>query len=209
MRSEIDVLRSIKRYVSVVLGDAWEVRLWADQGSFAVPFARVVSSGGSSVVGGSAAFASQSLPVSVYCYLGESETEELAEIAGMGLRERLVSAFRFGGVANEGYPLRVPLYDYDGVDYPIGVGKRWSDRDFVRVADLNVARVAEDGDGRFVIVVATMQVSWSRAAALAADRIAGPDLQSVQVSVSVERQSQQVEPRGVGSGEAFGEPVVV
>lgn len=202
-----DALRSLARFVWVGLGEEWEVRLFADQGTFQVPFARVVSTG-PTALDASAYHGSVTAPVAVWCYLGAEETDEGAELAGMRLRERVEALFAWGGEANQGYPMRVPLFDYEGVPYP-GVGVRRGERDFLRVSGLSVMRQADPDDGRFVIVVAEMSLRWTRASELASDRIAGTPVELVQVEYVAERQSQIVSPAGIAPGTRFGVPVMV
>lgn len=158
MRTETDALRSTKRYMAQVLGDSWEVRLWADEGSFALPLARIAEAG-------PALYTSRRiitdivLPIQVHCYPEPSDTVTGALQAARDIRELIVRAIEIG--VGLGWPRRIPLYDYDGVAESDGSDIR-NTYDFLRVIDLSVNSVPDSDEPTAVVVVADLRLAWGR-----------------------------------------------
>lgn len=158
MRTEGDVIRSVKRYFALALGDAWEVRLWEDEGSFAAPFARVAESG-PALYTSKRFITDVVMPVQVHLYPVPSDTVTGAINVARGVRETVVQAIEVG--VNGGWPRRIPLYDYDGLveSQPSSARNTF---DFVRVMDLSVNSVPDSDEPTAVVVVVDMRLAWSR-----------------------------------------------
>lgn len=162
MRSPVDALRSMKRYVALVLGDDWEVRLWGDDVNPGSPFAKV-GLAGPTVYSGPAPYVDAVLPMVVNCYPTPNDLVEVGIIAALEVEDLLFLGFRKG--VDLGRSCRIPLYDYDGVPVE-GVGSASDVRfehDYMRVTDFSVDRLHDPTDDRLIVVVADVRVTWRRA----------------------------------------------
>jgi hypothetical protein len=162
MRTPVDAVRSIKKHVALTCGDAWEVRLWADDVRSSFPMARVGTTG-NVIYTGSPMLPDATLPLSVYAYTEPKENVADGLIEAGAAEQLLFEAFR--GWVGPARPLRIPLYNYDGV--PVegedsGSDDRW-EHDFLRVTDLNIGHVHDPTDDRFIVVTADVRVTWRRA----------------------------------------------
>jgi hypothetical protein len=162
MRSQWDARRSIQRYVAEALGAGWEVALAADRGEFAYPFARVQPAG-DVTRSGPALYAELSQPMSIQCYPQPQDTVVASESAAAEVLDALERAFSVG--VGKGRPLRVPLYDYDGVPVEAQSYER-DDRDFLQVTDFSARTLSDPEDARNIAVVADVRVRWRRAGRL-------------------------------------------
>lgn len=158
MRTQEDVLRSIRRYVSLVLGPTWQVRNWTDEGSFAPPLARVAPAG-------PATYRSRRvvtdivLPVQVHFYLVPGDTVTEAMRSARLLTERVLGAIEIG--IDQARPRRIPLYDYEGLTEAQGSDKR-NYYDYLKVEDLSINTVADSDVPTGVVVIADIRVAWSQ-----------------------------------------------
>lgn len=162
MRSPWDARRSIQRYTAEVLGPDWKVELAADRGEFAYPFARVVAVG-DVTRSGPALYAELTQPMSVQCYPQPQETVAQSERGAADVLDQLERAFSVG--VGKARPLRVPLYDFDGVADEATSYAR-DDRDFLQVVDFSARFLPDPEDARNVAVVADVRVRWRRAGRL-------------------------------------------
>lgn len=163
MRTKEDALRSLARYISESLGEAWEVGLFADQGTFERPGV-AVRTAGPMLVGGSRHTLDNTLPVAVYAYPEEGGSVEAGYVNAMATEESLWQAFNVG--IAEGHPWRIPLYDYEGV--PITEGsemRRYPD--YLRVVDLSIDSTQAPEDEMKWTVIASLRLTWKRAGELA------------------------------------------
>lgn len=157
MRTSHDVMRSLRRYVSIALGSDWEVRNWIDEGSFAPPIARVAESGPSS-------YSSRRVvtdvmkPVQIHCYQSPPDSASAARSDARRVEALLVRAIEVG--VDLGRPRRIPLYDYDGVaDNKPSDARNYYD--YMRVLDFSVNSVFDPDDQTIVVVVADLRIAWS------------------------------------------------
>lgn len=180
MRRSADILRSLKRYLTLALGDTWELRLSGEEGAFSRPFARV-GTAGPGTTGGSALDRTVTQPFTVVCHPVEMALADDARLEAARVEELLWVAFNVGidpalagrvwhgwgptASWRRAHPLRVPLYDYDGI--PLTAPAVESDRDHVAriVAEPSIEVVAGD-DELLLVVVANIRMSWSRSAAV-------------------------------------------
>jgi hypothetical protein len=161
-RTPQDALRSIKRYMAVALGDAWEVRLAREEGTFDRPFCRVWQAAGSTYpLTGGKWLADIVTPFVVAAYPVRQETSDAALLAAQVVEDTLYRAFRVG--VGDGQPLRVPLVNYTGValDEP-GV---WHPRGFMRVSDLSTQPFPDPDDDKLYAVTCDVRMTWRRVAA--------------------------------------------
>lgn len=197
MRTERDAERSIKRWVALALGDDWEVRLWTEVGTFALPYAKVTQAGEVTTTGG-AVFVTQQAAFSVVAWTLPAETVEQAQEQARDVEEALWHAFRGGST-----PLRVPLLDYDGkgLDQP---GEWPADHPVMRIEDFRMERRNDPDDDRRLTVECSFRANWRRAS----DRLAmyreGRTVQSLRVGLVSELSEQTVDPVGIGSVAVIG-----
>lgn len=158
MRTPIDALRSVKRYVAVALGEEWEVRLDREEGAITLPFASV-GFAGPSQTSGPAWETLMTQPVNIWLTpVPGTNGMEAQENAGK-IEDSLWQAFRTG--VGLGKPLRIPLYDYAGVAANQGSEKR-AYPDYLRVTDFQITQNADADDVRRVMVNAELRVTWRR-----------------------------------------------
>lgn len=158
MRTSIDVLRSLKRYVSIALGDEWEVRLLVEEGTFQRPAAQVMEATGQTLTGPSHTFeAVQTFMVHAFPRSRDTVMESLVE-AGK-CEDALVRAFRIG--VDKGRAARIPLYDYEEVPHTAGSTSRL-DQDFARILDLEISRTQSPQDELLFTVSAEVRLGWRR-----------------------------------------------
>ena len=166
MRTAVDAIRSLKRYVSECLPD-WEVRLAEEQAAFRRPCV-LVGPAGAERWSGPATRTDSVLPTSIHCYPEAGASPAEAMLGALGIAEALYQGFRVG--IGYGGPMRVPLWDYDDVPldqpavsrlaYP-GDDNRWHG-DYLRVAGLSVNRIRDPDDPNLYDVVADCRLGWSR-----------------------------------------------
>lgn len=204
MRTGVDALRSIQRYVWKTLEDdvpplwqdqprSWEVRMWGTEGRFGFPFARVAAitpvsySGPASWREAARTFAVHLYPVP----MGDPEAS-LMEVERV--EELLFVAFDAGfsyvdkpdpndattWATVQSHPRRVPLYDHDGVplDGPDSVSYVRGANDYLRVVDCPVNRIVDPEDDTYWLVTAEPRVTWRRGGRMPKD---GPIVQDVHV----------------------------
>jgi hypothetical protein len=160
-RSITDALRSLKRYVAAALGDAWEVRLSAEQGAFERPYARVRQVASATyILTGGRFLADVNQPFEIIAYPLRGDDPEDAILRAQTVEDALFRTFRVG--AENGRPLRVPLYNYDGV--PLNQPGMWVPRGFMRVADLSTQPFVDPDDNKLYSVVCDVRLSWRRLA---------------------------------------------
>ena len=176
MRTSEDVLRSLKRYVSVAL-PAFEVRLSREEGAFERPFARVEQGGPGAYATNTGQFLTDiTQPFAVYAYPPRGSSPDQALVAAQQVEDALFVAFRVGvtdtttSPAIPGRPLRVPLLDY--ASSPIGDGTQqdlpgvWFPQDYVRVIDMSLQPFADPDDNKLWTVSCQVRLAWRRAGAV-------------------------------------------
>jgi hypothetical protein len=159
-RSVEDALRSVKRYTSEVLGDQWEVRLWADRGEFSYPLATVAAVAAPILTGPASYHYEVVQPMSINCYEAESASPTEGLLAAESLIEKLLRGFRGPGVGL-GRPLRIPLFDYTGVGIEDWAAQRHPS-DFLRVVEFSPRPLPDALEPKLVSVTVDMRVSWRR-----------------------------------------------
>lgn len=162
MRTEEDALRSLKRYMAVILGDQWEVRMASDEGSFELPFAKVAEAG-PALYTSKRVYTDVVLPTQVFCYQTPNTSISGSLRDARMVRETLVQAIEVGQPAGDGtgWPRRIPLYDYEGLDDSQGSNRRNS-YDFLRVLDFSVTTIQDSDVPTGAVVVADLRLSWRR-----------------------------------------------
>lgn len=156
MRTPWDARRSLHRYIALALGPSWEVALAADRGEFAYPFARVQAVG-DVTRSGPALYADLSQPMSVQCYPEPKATAVASEQQAAEVLGTLERAFSHG--VDLGRPLRIPLYDFDGVALEDTSYARHPS-DYLRVLDFSGRTLPDPEEARNVAVVADVRLGW-------------------------------------------------
>lgn len=189
MRTPTDALRSLKKYLSVALGPEWELRLTGEEGAFARPFARVGAATGFRARPHGPLLMDLTQPFSVVCHPVEKATPDEAALEAALTQQKLVRAFLVGAhtpayrvvggyvrggqatTVRRGHPMRVPLYDYDGIGVAGAALETDRDRtDWLRITGEPTIDVIPDpnDDLRFA-VAAAVTMSWSTSAAVLSD----------------------------------------
>jgi hypothetical protein len=166
MRTSYDVLRSLKRYGALVLGDTWEIHEAAEEGTTARPMVLVRPTAGQQISG---PFHTMEIiqPFALYAYPAAGETPYESLHAASEAEELLVTAFRIGGVG-AGRPGRMPLYDFDASGPDEGSDAR-QQPDYARVLDFSTERMQATEDDLLWTVVAEVRLGWLRSALLASE----------------------------------------
>jgi hypothetical protein len=167
MRGPWDARRSLQRYLAEVLGRGWDVALEADRGEYDPPFVRVVPATDVTRAG-PPRWAELTQTFSIECYPKPMETATESEQQAAGVLDQLERAFSLG--VGLGRPLRVPLYDFDGVELEQTSYER-GDNDYLQVLDFSVRRLPDPEDARNVAVVADVRCRWRRAGRLPFDSV--------------------------------------
>lgn len=188
MRTGVDALRSIQRYMWKALEDdvpplwqdeqrEWEIRLWATEGTFAFPFARVAAitpvtyQGSAGVRDATRTFAVHAYPVPLSdpeaSIIEVERVEEILTIAletGFTYTDKPDPANPATWVEVTSAPRRIPLYDYAGVplDGPNSVSYARAEHDFLRVISCPINHLSDPEDDRYWLVTAEIRASWSR-----------------------------------------------
>lgn len=173
MRSEVDALRSLAKYVYYALGDEWEVRLAFEEGTFKRPFARV-GFAGRAVVSGPAHTIDVTQAFNVLCHPVEKTLADEALLeAGriVGVLNRLFSVGislidhedpddpSSPEVTVKGGARRVPLWDWDGRSLEQDTSKRYV-RDYLRVDDAGSDIVHDPSDDLLKAVACDVRLKW-------------------------------------------------
>lgn len=161
MRTSRDAIRSLARYMALAFGDGFEVSFFSEEGTFMRPGVVVSTAGDEQDGGGTRHTVDVVQPFAVYVYPEEGESVEEGFDKAMEAQETLWQAFRVG--VEEGRPMRVPLYDYEGVAINEGTMLRRYP-DFLRVLDLSIGRSQAPTDERKWTVTAELRIGWRRSA---------------------------------------------
>lgn len=183
MRTTTDVVRSLNRYASEILGEEWEVRFAEAQETFERPFA-LVGPAGPALASGRATIRDMLLPATINCYPLPGEDPEDAMLKALEVDELLFRGLEQG--VGYGGPRRVPLWDFEGVPLDrsaLTTGKRkdgdfWHG-DYIRLNDVSINRVRDPNDPRLYAVVADIRCGWRRRGRLPSE---GETMRSVKVS---------------------------
>lgn len=181
MRSVRDALLSVKCYTADVLGAQgaeWDVRLAQDRGEVTLDMPLAIVEGlADTAFAGASLYAELTKPMQVSCYPVPPDTAEAAILQAADVEELLQQGFRMVGVGL-GHPLRVPLYDWDGVDPTAEVSDQRYDSDYLRLDNFTTTQVSNPQDQKLVRVVASFSARWRRTGRLPS----GPTLESVTVN---------------------------
>lgn len=139
----------------------WEVRLYGGRGEVTFPFCRVNLTASVATVPQGVHYYRAVQPMSVECYPEDRAGEEdQAILDALEVLQVLERAFRHDAGLGAARPLRVPLFDYDGVPLTAGVQDRRSASDFMRVEDFAGRHLPDPQDSRRVAAVADVRVAW-------------------------------------------------
>lgn len=158
MRTNLDALRSVKRYLAIALGEEYEVRLDREEGSITLPMASVALTGPATTEG-PAWEKLVTQPLSIYVTPVPATSGEEALGLAAEIETVLYEAIAIG--VDEGRPNRIPLYDYEGVTFDEGSEAR-PGPDYLRVVDFSITNVPDQDDTRRLTVTADLRVQWRR-----------------------------------------------
>lgn len=185
-RTNTDALRSMKRYVALALGDAWEIRLSREEGAFERPFARVWQVAGTTYPRTSSKWLADMVqPFVISAYPERGDTSDRALLAAQAVEEQMFQAFRRG--IGDGRPFRIPLCDYSNTS--LSNGAEWVTNAFMRVTDLSTQPFPDPDDDKLWTVVCDVRVTWRRPAYIQPE---GPVLQELDLEGTGEAAGQDV-----------------
>lgn len=169
MRTTQDALRSLARYMSEAFPD-FSVGFFNEEGTFARP-AVAVRTTGPTLSSGSRHTVDLIQPTAIYVYPAEEESVEATFAKVMAIEDTLWRTFHVG--VSAGRPMRIPLYDYEGVPLEEGsMLRRYPD--YLRVVDLSIDRAQAPEDEMKWTVIAEARLTWRRAAEVpSGTRLAG------------------------------------
>lgn len=173
MRRSLDVLRSAKLYVSMVL-PGYEVRLSSEEGTWERPFARVAWSTPMSLMAVGAYHAEMRRTLSVVAWPVESASADLARLAAEDLVEQLTVGFAIGVYAPafhevRAHPLRIPIWDYSGVAVNAAVNQTTARAtgDFAAIVEPpSIGDIDDPNTELGRLVTCDLRLSWMRSTAL-------------------------------------------
>lgn len=150
-------------------GAEWDVRFFHDRGEFEYPVA-IVKTVGPTLTKNFGGYVELTQPLTLYAYPTPPDLASTdpgtAQVEAEKTRDLLIAGLTAG--TDLGRPLRIPLYDYDGLGETT-----WSDSrqpyDFLRVVDVSVDLQPEPGDPRQLVAIADVRVSWRRSTDPVAD----------------------------------------
>lgn len=139
----------------------WDIRFFHDRGALTgYPVAVVKAVGPTNAVSPHSNYSEMTQTMTVYLYptppAGEDFEFGEAQVAAERTRSLLLSAFDVRAAK----PMRIPLYDYDGIAYNQVASQRES-YDYLKVVDVSVEVLPEPGDPTLTVVVADLRVAWT------------------------------------------------
>lgn len=148
MRTGTDVVRSLALYLSDSLGPSWEIRFEDEEGAFERPFCRIAVATRRRMTVQSPAVIDYRQTYSLTLYPAEKPTPAEARLEAEDTVDLLAVAFAIGTHApsfgraahsgipelavRRGHPLRIPLWDFEGVGL-MELPTERHERDFVKV----------------------------------------------------------------------------
>lgn len=113
MRTELDALKSVQRFIAQVLPEPWDIRLALEGGDPPRrPFTLVELNGPSDTTGGGRLF-DRVLVLTVNFYLEQADTRAEANEAALNLREQVWQLVKWGPDLRRPTTDRIPLYAYE------------------------------------------------------------------------------------------------
>jgi hypothetical protein len=193
VRTSTDVLRSLVVYLSQSLGDEWEIRPADEEGAFDRPFCKVAAATPMSVRPQGTVVMECSQTFAVVCYPVETDSPLEARMEAERVVELLYQAFLIGTHAasygrqhniglpdkawRRGHPMRIPLYDFDGIGLHEPVSELDRDsRDFISVTEpptfgpLEGTARSEEEETLYV-VTGELRCRWVRSGAVVEDAV--------------------------------------
>lgn len=160
MREPWDVLRSLKRYLALAL-PTWEVRI--DDEMATEPLC-ILARTTPVTVRGTQFTSDLSFQARVAAFPGPQSSAEAALAACAAVEGTIITALRTG--IADGFPDRVPLYDYDGlgIDEPATSLQRVQQQDYIRISGLTTNVLPDPEDKRRQTLIASWTNTWRKTA---------------------------------------------
>lgn len=175
-RTVEDAVRSLKKHIAEILdatgstyleglnergepdsSDAWEVRLWDEEGTFQFPFARVSLVGPETVVG-PALYADVTQAMTVHLYPYPAPDTERAILVAVRLRNLVVRALKFG--SERGKAMLVPLWDYGSKPDLYVDSESRRPNDYFRVEGLTSEHMLDPEDPTQAVAIINLRAVW-------------------------------------------------
>jgi hypothetical protein len=171
IRTPYAVLRSLKVYVAGALdasGDDWDTRFADEEGTFDRPFAQITPAGEAVAEPGTHHYALLQ-PFSIHLYPEPGEDVMASVTAAYAAAELLERAVLVG--SGEGYPRRIPLWDWDEIgpadEVPDrlvyeGPSVRRDHGNFATVRDFSARPMRDEDDPELWLVAGSARLRWIR-----------------------------------------------
>jgi hypothetical protein len=140
----------------------WDIRFSHDLGEIVYP-AVIVKPVGAAQLTGHALYTDVTQAFVIYAYPRKPNEESVdgsvVQVKAERVRQLLTTALAQTVNRNGAHPMRIPLFDYDGVpaDQPSG---RREEHDYLRVVDASVDVMPEPTDTRMAVVIADVRLNW-------------------------------------------------
>lgn len=179
-RTPTDAMRSLGYYLSIALGQDWEVRFAVEEGAFQRPFLRLTPSAPLESTAHGAMAVEMRRTYAVVAFPAYFDDIDASAMEAARVEDALLLAFARGVMtasfrSNRAHPMRVPLWSFGGVgpaETPEmaaardGVPRRAAN-DFMRVDEPPTFTTLPDSDeDRAFIVVGNVRLRWARSIAV-------------------------------------------
>jgi hypothetical protein len=166
VRTSLDVLRSVKKYVAEFVLPGFEVRLTSEEGAWERPFCRVGWATPASLVAHGARAVEVRRTMSLVAWPAYSASPDEARVAAEGL----VEAMTVGWAPDRGraHPRRIPIWNYAGVPLTAAVGSgARAATDFASIVEDPSVGDLEDPDTDLSrLVTCDLRLRWMRSVAV-------------------------------------------
>lgn len=139
----------------------WDVRFFHDEGEFEYPVC-VIKTVGPAVAAAHVPFVELTQSYAIYAYPQPPDAGAAnasgSQVRAERVRQILITALD-ASRSNGAKPMRIPLYDYDGVGVGDPAGFRL-DSDYLKVVSASVEVMPEPGDPLQAVVVADVRLNW-------------------------------------------------
>lgn len=160
MRTGNDVHLSLNRYIALALGDEWEVRPAAEEGTGQRPMAQVKATSPQNNDLADLRVSGMNQQFTIYAYPEPDPDSVLnGRVTAARVEDTLLTLFTRG--IDEGQPMLVPLYDYDETPWDESSDQRRT-VDFARVMDLGVSIQQAPTEEFLFTVLAEVRLGWRR-----------------------------------------------
>lgn len=160
MRTPLDILRSVQRYLAVVLPEPWDIRIGIENETPERPYVLVTRNGPSLPVGAYGAHTQRlQQPITVHAYLAEADSREVAEVEAAAMEGLLFHLFKTTGAAPATRGDVVPLWDFIG-DTTGGTNPPRAHCDYASIKRYAARSLADPNNPRRMTTIVDLALEW-------------------------------------------------